>query len=233
MRPGSLHGKVRPLFRSTLRKQITKAALVRPPRLSTKGTVKNEMPSAYGFPIASGTQGALFGLSGNALRDRRQTIGPWEAELRKDSPYVCIRGQVLNLQESLDEVAHSAHDAAEELLDIVAVQERACLLVVEPHDNFSWRAGPVGLKVQLTKSIMFFPRSNIDAYVTNAEGQVVPNPRSLPAQHYFAYRYFRYSQAAQNIFDGYRNMFLALESLLDHVEPKQSQEGETEWLERA
>jgi len=55
----------------------------------------------------------------------------------------------------------------------------------------------------------------------------------VPPPHHAAYRYFRYSQAAQNVFDAYRNMFLALESLLDTVVPKQSGEGETDWLKRA
>jgi hypothetical protein len=55
----------------------------------------------------------------------------------------------------------------------------------------------------------------------------------VPPPHHAAYRYFRYSQAAQNVFDGYRNMFLALESMLDHIAPKQGGEGETDWLKRA
>jgi hypothetical protein len=48
-----------------------------------------------------------------------------------------------------------------------------------------------------------------------------------------AYRYFRYSQAASTVFDAYRNTFLALESVLDHIASKQHGEGETAWLARA
>jgi hypothetical protein len=55
----------------------------------------------------------------------------------------------------------------------------------------------------------------------------------MAPQHHIAYRYFRYSQAAQNVLDAYRNMFLALESLLDYVEQKQASDGETDWLKRA
>jgi hypothetical protein len=40
------------------------------------------MASAYGFDIAAGGEGAIFALSGPARRDRRQTFGAWEAELR-------------------------------------------------------------------------------------------------------------------------------------------------------
>lgn len=42
-----------------------------------------------------------------------------------------------------------------------------------------------------------------------------------------------YSQASQGVFDAYRNMFLALEPLLDHIAPKPRSEGETDWLQRA
>ncbi len=191
------------------------------------------MPSAHGYQIASGNRGAVFALSGNAERNRRQTFKAWEVELRKDSPYVCVRGPVLDHHESLASIVNAAHDVAQDFLDIVAVQERVALLLLEPHDNIVWRTGTHGIKVQLTSSITFSARLNIEATVTTADGVVLPNPRDMPRQHYFAYRYFRYSQAAQNLFDSYRNMFLAMESLLDKVEPKQSGERETDWLERA
>jgi hypothetical protein len=35
------------------------------------------------------------------------------------------------------------------------------------------------------------------------------------------------------VFDAYRNMFLALEAVLDHIAPKKPGESETEWLGRA
>ena len=195
---------------------------------------KNPMPSAYGFEIVPGSQRVLFALSGNAKRNRCQPLGSWEAELRKESPYVCVRGVVSSLNEPLSDVVDAAHGVAQDFLDIVAVEERASLLVVEPHNNVVWRTGPHGLKVQLTSSITFSAElGDIRVIVTDALGQIRPDPPYVPSQHHFAYRYFRYSQAAQNLFDSYRNMFLALESLLDYVEPKQSGEGETEWLKRA
>jgi hypothetical protein len=191
------------------------------------------MASAYGFDIGPGGQGAIFALSASAKRNRRQTFGAWEAELRKDSDYVCVRGSVLNLQEPLADVIEAAHGVAEDLLDILAVEERNALLVIEPHNNLVWRSGPQGLKLQLTSGITFGAEGSGALVVTNAAGEVIPDPPYMPPQHHFAYRYFRYSQAAQNVLDAYRNMFLAFESLLDYVEPKQAGDGETDWLKRA
>ncbi len=77
------------------------------------------MPSAHGYQIASGNRGAVFALSGNAERNRRQTLKAWEVELRKDSPYVCVRGPVLDHHESLASIVNAAHDVAQDFLDIV------------------------------------------------------------------------------------------------------------------
>jgi hypothetical protein len=192
------------------------------------------MTSAYGFDIAQGGQGAIFSLSGRGRRDRRQTFGPWEAELRKDSAYICARSPSFNLNKPLADVIDAAHGVAQDLLDTVAVEERNALLVFEPHDNVVWRTGPHGLKLQLTSSITFTANMDgITAVVKNAAGEVLPDPPYMPPQHHFAYRYFRYSQAAESVLDSYRNMFLALESLLDYVDAKQAKEAETDWLKRA
>ena len=189
--------------------------------------------SAFGFEITLGEHGAIFRLSAKARDDRRQTFGPWEVELRTDSEYIAVRSATTNLQQSLDDFIESAYNVAQDLLDIVAVEERDCLVVIEPHDNVVWRTGPHGLKLQLTSSIVFGTLGSAKLTGRDAAGNVIPDPPYTPPQHHYAYRYFRFSQAAQNVFDGYRNMFLALESVLDYVEPKLPGEGETEWLERA
>jgi hypothetical protein len=193
----------------------------------------NKAPSAYGFEIVPGGQGVIFTLSGNAKRDRCQAFGAWEARLRRDIPRICVRGSAPDLREPLDEVIKAAHEIAQELLDIVAVEERTSLLITEPHNTVTWRTGPHGLKVQLTEAITFAAEpGEFKATVTNAQGEIIPDPPYLPPQHHAAYRYFRYSQAAQNVFDAYRNMFLSLESMLDHIAPKQANENETEWMKR-
>ncbi|MCA1577066.1 MAG: hypothetical protein LC794_06845 [Acidobacteria bacterium] len=173
------------------------------------------MASAFGFEIILGGQGVIFRLSGKARDDRRQRFGPWEIELRKDH------------------VIESAYEVAQRVLDIVAVEDRDALVVIEPYDNVVWRTGPRGLKLQSTSSIVFGRLTTATLTVRDAAGNVRPDPPYTPPQHHYAYRYFRFSQVAHNTFDGYRNMFLALESLLDYVEPKRPGDGETEWLEKA
>ncbi len=191
------------------------------------------MASAFGFEIVLGGQGVIFRLSGKARDDRRQTFGPWEIELRKDCDHIAVRSATTNLQQRLDHVIESAYEVAQRVLDIVAVEDRDALVVIEPYDNVVWRTGPRGLKLQATSSIVFGRLTTATLTVRDAAGNVRPDPPYTPPQHHYAYRYFRFSQVAQNTFDGYRNMFLALESLLDYIEPKHPGDGETEWLEKA
>ena len=191
------------------------------------------MTIIHGYNVPANSQGVVFSLNGNARRNRRQSFGQWEAEIRQDSRYVCVSSSAINLTEQLVAVIGAAHDVAQAFLDIVAVEERAAMLLVEPHNNIVWRTGPHGLKIQLTESITFTFEMVVTAQVVNAQGQVLPDPPYMPPQHHFAYRYYRYSQAAENVVDCYRNMFLALECLLDHVAPKSNGERETDWVRRA
>lgn len=155
-------------------------------------------------------------------------------ELRKGVAHVCVRGGTPDQNKPLETLAVAAHAVVEDFLDIVAVEERTALLVAAPHDNVVWRTGPHGLKMQLTASIVFAAeQGEVQAVVKDAAGNIVTGPAYVPPQHHPAYRYFRYSQASQNVFDAYRNMFLALESVLDHIASKKHGEGETDWLRRA
>ena len=192
------------------------------------------MASAFGFDLRSSPQGVVFGLSAPAKKDCLQTSVDWEAELRKGAAHMCVRGHRVVQNKPLSTVAETSHCAAEDFLDIVAVEERTPLLVTEPHDNVVWRNGPHGLKAQLTTSITFAAEPlEMRGVALDANGNEIPPPPYVPPPHHPAYRYFRYSQAAQSVFDAYRNMFLALEALLDHVASKQPSEGEGEWLQRA
>ncbi|WP_431064498.1 methylamine utilization protein MauJ [Methylotuvimicrobium sp.] len=192
------------------------------------------MANAYGFDTGTVAQGTVFALNAPARKDRIQAFGLWEVELRKGVAYLCVRGGTPDQNKPLETVAVAAHAVAEDFLDIVAVEERTALLVAAPHDNVVWRTGPHGLKMQLTTSIVFAAEpGDVQAVVKDAAGNIVPSPAYVPPQHHPAYRYFRYSQASQNVFDAYRNMFLALESVLDLIAPKKHREGETDWIRRA
>ena len=192
------------------------------------------MAIIHGFDTSAAAQGAVFSLNTPATRSRVRQSGSWEAEIRKGVAHVCVRGDGVSSTKAIDAIAMIAHSIAEELLDVAAVDDRTPLLLIEPEDNVAWRTGPHGTKVQLTQSIVFAAEpAEMQLVVGDANGHAAqPTPRT-PTQHHPAFRYFRYSQATPNLFDAYRNMFLALESVLDHIAPKIIGERETDWLRRA
>ena len=68
--------------------------------------------------------------------------------------------------------------------------------------------------------------------VRDKDGNIVPPVPSSP-QHHAGFRYFRLAQTTDDLFDAYRNMYLAFELLLSTHCPKMSREKEIDWLRRA
>ena len=48
-----------------------------------------------------------------------------------------------------------------------------------------------------------------------------------------SFRYYRLSQSSSDLFEAYRNLFLAFEALLNSICPKNRNEGEAAWLKRS
>jgi hypothetical protein len=75
--------------------------------------------------------------------------------------------------------------------------------------------------------------------VRDARGQIIPAPANPAWAWHPSLRYFRVSQYTEDLFDSYRNMYLALEATLSDVVPQLTTpsgrvtEGEGEWLRRA
>ena len=71
-----------------------------------------------------------------------------------------------------------------------------------------------------------------EGVVRDASGNVISSPSPTPIQH-DALRFIRMSRTSDYLYDSYRNMFLALESLLADIAPQQPGEREAAWFTRA
>ena len=77
------------------------------------------------------------------------------------------------------------------------------------------------------------------AEVRDAAGNLVTQPAPPPVPWHESFRYFRISQTTGDLFDAYRNLYLAVESLLSTIVPMRLNavgrpaEREGEWLRRA
>ena len=74
--------------------------------------------------------------------------------------------------------------------------------------------------------------------VTDPQGNVRPDAPEAPLPWHESFRYFRISQGSEDLFDAYRNAFLALESILSTIHPPLIRAGripggEGNWLKEA
>src|SRR5664279_4158410 len=78
-----------------------------------------------------------------------------------------------------------------------------------------------------------------DTEVRDAQGNIIPPPPRSTFWHE-SFRYYRLSQTTDDLFDAYRNVYLALESVLSTISPQKVNaatgriaEQEGQWFERA
>jgi len=124
-------------------------------------------------------------------------------------------------------------DAAQEALDVFCIRGTLSLAVVRVEaTHFAWWTdsartimrvvGVVDRNVGVTATL-----SVVD---THGNPKLVP---PLPVVWHPSFRYFRVSQTSTDLFDAYRNLYLALESILTTMVHIRHSEGEKVWLKRA
>lgn len=158
-------------------------------------------------------------------------IDGWEVEVK--AGYASL---VARTTEDLDEPAlhERAINVAGIALDIMAVADFQPLLLKSPGNDFIifTRGDPVTLRLHnlVSFGVSVSPPS---VSITGADGTVRLLPQRMPMWSP-AFRFYRLSQTSNDVFDAYRNLFLALEALLDEsITKKGKGEREQPWLTRA
>lgn len=188
--------------------------------------------------------GAAFRLKGSALEDMTTSPDPkWTVEVRRGSQYVVARSvtPIATYTQARDE----AYAWAQKGLDLVAIKRRGDLSLSDPKNlHITWWAGGSGSVLRITsiEALCFDTKAN--AVVMGKDGNPAAQPPAPQTPWHESLRYFRLSQTTDDLFDAYRNLYLALESILDHIEPQilktpagggqpKPAEGEGQWLNRA
>jgi hypothetical protein len=130
------------------------------------------------------------------------------------------------------DVYERAHDLAQQGLDLLSMLGRVDAVIADAEDEhmlcWSERAG---LIVRHVATAMLRFSVGATATVTDARGNIVP-PTPLPSQHHIGFRFYRLAQVTDDLYDAYRNMYLAFEVLLSSKFPIAKGEREGEWLKR-
>jgi hypothetical protein len=124
-----------------------------------------------------------------------------------------------------DDVMPQALEIAQRALDLAAAQGRKLLSFrrVDEQHIVWWRDGAQTV-LRLVVSRPYLVSTSATASASNLPATSTWNP---------ALRFFRLSQLADDVFEAYRNAFLALEAILDASVPTGAPSGERAWLEFA
>jgi len=94
-----------------------------------------------------------------------------------------------------------------------------------------WKEGDKRVAAITSTATFSASVGNVQLVARDSQGNVIPPVRDTP-QHHVGFRFFRLAQVSDDLYDAFRNMYLAFESLLSTQHPK-GREHEIQWLERA
>lgn len=161
----------------------------------------------------------------------RPDDGPWEAVVKAGSKLVVARSRD---KLGREEVISNGFELCQRCLDIVAYRTNSAPLTKQAGDDHVLLfSNDNRLILQYTETLDFKAEAGNPTIVAHdKDGNIVPPaPESIVWTP--ALRYYRLSQASHDLFDAYRNLWLAFESLLHEIDPKAKGEREEEWLTKA
>ena len=178
-----------------------------------------------------GSAGGAFLLSTPSKKSTTLCFNNAEIEVYANEPYAVVRFNGAEDAISTFENAHLLAQQGLDLLSILGVQD-SVILDAENEHILCW-SGLNGITVRnVSTTLLSFAVGSAKAVVRDKDGNIVPPEPSQP-QHHAAFRYYRLAQTTDDLFDAYRNMYLAFEVLLSSRYPKERYEQEIGWLRRA
>jgi hypothetical protein len=129
---------------------------------------------------------------------------------------------------SMDEVSTAIRDYANKALDLMAVRSIGSYALVDQSSPYICWTGKPNTTIRMVS----------ETYMNFAMTLGGP-PNPPPSTWHESMRYFRISQTTTDLFDAFRNLYLALESILSTVAPVhlrsngQPAESESAWTKRA
>jgi hypothetical protein len=177
------------------------------------------------------SSGAAFTLTAAAPKSASIAVGSrWRVSVRKGSDSLVVRG---GRSRSCEVAWENSMDAAHRGLDLLSLTGVVNLSMLNPEEDYAvWWLDGSDLVMRLFTVETFGYEMSIKPQVRDASGRLVRQPKKRPVWHE-SYRFFRLAQVTDDILDAYRNLYLALECLLDEACPHKYREPEDAWLRRA
>lgn len=174
--------------------------------------------------------GASFALSATSKANAVIELAGAEVEL--------VAGQkdaVVRLEDAYDasDLYSRAYEVVQAGLDMASILGKVDAAIADAEDeHVLWWTEPDGPVVRVVSTVSLAAGAGSVAVVAHdADGNVIP-PTPVHPRHSVGFRYFRLAQVTEDLFDAYRNMYLAFEALLSSKYPKTGR-GERKWLREA
>lgn len=159
-----------------------------------------------------------------------------EVVIPASSQHVVVRNSAGT---GFDEVHERTREAANRGIDIYYGQGGRPLIIASKDSTYmvGWTSSS-GQTLRIVGRNLQTTRFRAKAEVRDVDGNLVVQPESAPKVWHESLRYYRVSEFSTDLFDSFRNLYLAIESLLSDVVPPISRtegkpEGDSDWLQRA
>jgi hypothetical protein len=155
----------------------------------------------------------------------------WQVELKQDNVHIVARSRV---PQAYDSLVTSGLEQIQRCLDIIVVKKLGIFVLDHPEINHVALFQINEETILRYFSVATFPiATSVSVEVRDKDGNIKPSAPIPEPTWTWAFRYYRFSQASQDIFEAYRNLFLSLEALLNNIRPKLPNERERTWLKDA
>ncbi len=180
--------------------------------------------------MCKGPAGAAFKLRSPQKEDVELTHPQGKVYLRADSSY--IEAQLMAAP-PVSVLRDDAWNLIQETLDIYSVKNRYHIGTKRgEYEDVRWLQGVGGYEVWFTETLEFKWAMKISMTVVNPDGTEPAPPPPPPFFYHPSFRFYRLSQLTDDLFDSYRNAYLALECIVSDESPKGPSESEPVWLKR-
>ena len=152
-------------------------------------------------------------------------------ELRSNNNYVVAR---LGFIARADDALQSGHEIIQHALDHLSITGESSLTIRDSSDEYFiwWLENHQKIVLRaVSTTILNFEVFPAKAIVRDQHGNEIRSSLPILPRCHPAFRYFRLSQITDDLYDAYRNMYLAFELLLSSQYPK-GNEKEIDWLNR-
>jgi hypothetical protein len=154
-----------------------------------------------------------------------------EVEVRSGVPAVVVRGISAT---GHDSVMVQGPELANRALDLLTMSGAATMALADAWScHVAWWPAAEGTVVRIWSSAALTMKVQAAAVVRGPDGAVRSAGTDVTPEWHASMRYLRMSEITDDLFDAFRNVYLALESLLNRLQPRTPPEKEGPWLRRA